>query len=136
MTPSPVQTIVYTSMINWLRSSSARQSSELSCRAELAFSSRRGRHFAVRRGIVVTEGNSARILAVAMLTYATPSSKDTEHRSLIVFESSKRPDLDVLVNELGQFVGHELHQETALYGQRLFKAESSHEVFIVLLNSK
>lgn len=92
-------------------------------------------HFAVRRAIIVTEGNSTRILTVALLLYATPNTKKDEHRSLIVFEPSKQPDLNLVVDELRQFVGHEVHQETAMFGQRLFKGESSLKVFVVPLRS-
>lgn len=89
-------------------------------------------HYAVRRAIAITEGNSTRILAAALLIGATPTSKEhEEQRSLNMFERPGQLRSDTVVNELRQFVQWEMHREGRTYGQHLFKVESSLKFFVI-----
>ncbi len=91
-------------------------------------------HYAVRRALVITESNSNRILATALLDSLPLSTMgDEEQRSLYMFVKSGQLRTDAIPNELHQFVQWEVKQEGRMFGQHLVKVESSLKLVVIPL---
>jgi hypothetical protein len=75
-------------------------------------------HMALQSAMAITEGNSRRILAAALLVYATPNSRREDKRSLVIFEPSSQPAAVSVKDDLTHWVRREIRkQEVRFAGQ-------------------